>query len=186
MEAALNACRRIVGSASFQAQAGLFLKQHCEIFDLDLDASSNKLEYTSLHEQYVEFIDSELTAALHEKLGPTFDMSAFLDAIPEHVRTREGTATPALAETAIAVDVTDAAERDELDRPAEVPQTLDVLQRFTSFESFKAAMLATKRAKLEERRVIAEAQAKYFAVLDAPHRPKRNTQPSRIGAGHNP
>ena len=29
MEAALNACRRIVGSASFQAQAGLFLKQHC-------------------------------------------------------------------------------------------------------------------------------------------------------------
>ena len=53
---------------------------------------------------------------------------------------------------------------DEYDRPASLSHTLDVLLRFTSFEAFKADMLAAKRAKRLEAEAVTEGMALYFSV----------------------
>jgi hypothetical protein len=164
---ALLACRRIVGSPAFVAQVKLFVDAHCGVFDLE--AEENKLEYTELHEKYVALVDAELSQALQEELGAGFDMVAFLAAVPAFVESLKAQASADGGGTAAAavVDVTD---DDDGFTPAAVPETLEVLSRFTSFEAFKASMLAAKQAKRREAEVMAAAAAKYFDAF-APSKP---------------
>ena len=156
---ALLACRRIIGSPAFVAQVKLFVDAHCGIFDLE--AEENKLEYTELHEKYVAIVDAELSQALQEELGAGFDMPAFLAAVPAFV---ESLKTQTSADSGAVVDVTD----DDGFTPAAVPETLEVLSRFSSFEAFKSSMFAAKQAKQMKAKVMAAAATKYFSAFGPP------------------
>lgn len=161
---ALLACRRIIGSPAFVAQVKLFVDAHCGVFDLE--AEENKLEYTELHEKYVAIVDAELSQALQEELGAGFDMQAFLSAVPAFVESLKSQTTAdesGVAASAL-VDVTD----DDDFTPAAVPETVEVLSRFSSFEAFKSSMFAAKRAKHREAEVMAAAAAKYFGAFGPP------------------
>ncbi|KOO30486.1 mitochondrial 2-oxodicarboxylate carrier [Chrysochromulina tobinii] len=149
---ALTLCRAKVAEAATEAELSQFRKQHCDSFE---ETEENKLEYTTLHEQYMALIDAEITNALVERLGPTFSFEAFLAALPAFL------ACPGVAS---GDEATDKGGDDEYDRPASLSHTLDVLLRFTSFEAFKADMLAAKRAKRLEAEAVAEGMALYFSV----------------------
>ena len=168
MAEAIATCRRIVAQPAFRAQVGVFIKQNCNAFDLS-NADENKLSYTPLHEQYVEVVDLELTAALQETMGPAFDMAAFLAAVPAFVQSSAGRAANVAADAAAgaAVDVSDGTGElpDEADAAAALSVTLEELQRFSDFECFKECMLQAKREKIKEAEMMAAAQAKYFAVM---------------------
>ena len=149
---ALTLCRAKVAEAATEAELTQFRKQHCDSFE---ETEENKLEYTTLHEQYMALIDAEITNTLVEHLGPTFSFEAFLAALPAFL------ACPGVAS---GDEATDEGGDDEYDRPASLSHTLDVLLRFTSFEAFKADMLAAKRAKRLEAEAVTEGMALYFSV----------------------
>ena len=171
-EKALLACRRIIGSPSFTAQVGLFVRQHCDNFELG-GSDENKLEHTELHETFIALVDSELSQALAEELGKGFDMAAFLTAVPDFVRDLEGSAAGGKRAGGgggeAAVDVTDddiiGPDAEDGFSPAALPQTLEMLRRFTDFQAFKESMVEAKQAKENEKRRMDEGLAKYFGAF---------------------
>ena len=151
MSRAWNTCRKIVAGAAFQAQVRHFVKQHSDVFE---EQEENKLEYTALHVEYVQLVDSELTAALADEIGAGFDMAAFLAAVPGFLEAGDDTAPEAQEGELL----------DEYDQAAPRAATLEILSRFTSFTSFKEDMLAAKRAKRAEAEAMSAGEALYFSV----------------------
>lgn len=154
MHGALDTCRKLVNEASLQALIKNFRKHHCESFTSSTD--ENKLEHTALHEQFIELVDSELTRALNEQLGPDFAMAEFLTALPGFLASAAGRMVDDKRPNEV---------EDEYDRPATLEETMHVLQRLTSFEAFKADMLAARRSKLAEAKAVEEGMALYFKVM---------------------
>ena len=145
---AMELCRRLVGSAAFRAQAEGFARRNCEIFD---EGEENKLEYTPLHQEYLAILDSELTGAMRDELGPTFVMEAFLMAIPAYAASAASGAIKAST-----------ANEDENIAP--LARTLEKLEHLASFDAFKAAMLRAKREKLEADERMRTGAKLYFSI----------------------
>jgi len=147
----LMACRRLVLSPAFVALTSGFVRLHCRTFD---DADENKLEYTALHAEYVELVEAELVSALHEQFAPDFDFGAFLAALPAFVQAHGKGGGTAMPSTSIEED-------DEL---ADVPQTIEILNRFSHFGAFKQDMLAAKRKQIKSDEAVAAGQKLYFSL----------------------
>ena len=86
---------------------------------------------------------------MQDLLAPDFVMDTFLSALPAFIATGEGQEDAAV---------------DGNYRTSTLPETLDVLNHFTSFEAFKEDMLEAKRAKREEAEAVADGMALYFSV----------------------
>ena len=148
MTVALHACRKLVNAAGLRSQLGIFRRQNCDLFD---EAEENKLEYTACHDAYIQLIDEELSQSLTSHIGRGFAMEAFLAALPGFLAS--GVA-----------DARDDDNDDEYERAATLPATLAVLRGLASFDSFKADMLAARRAKREEAERMAAGMQMYFRV----------------------
>ena len=154
---ALVTCRRLVGDPAFVALTSAFVRKHCGSFDAT--SEENKLEHTTLHEEYVALVEAELVAGLHARFGEAFDMRAFLSAVPAHVETHGGSAhSEALLDKTGEVDET----------VANLPETINVLNRFTSFADFKAEMLAAKARQEKQAAAMAAGAAKLFSLPARP------------------
>ena len=158
--AALMACRRFVAAPGFIALTSTFMRQHCGVFDAT--SEENKLEYTSLHEQYVALVEAELVQGLVETMGDGFTMTEFLHLLPAYLRDQGDDAGSAAEQPAtMAGD-----EDDDADEPATLQDTLAILHRFTSFVDFKADMLAEKQRQQESDAKMRDGMAKYFALMN--------------------
>ena len=152
--AALMECRRLVGDPAFVALTTAFARKHCAAFDET--SEENKLEHTDLHEQFVALVEGELVGGLHTRFGAAFQMAPFLAAVPAFVDAHGG------GEKSEALLCKDCAE----DEPAAtLPETLAVLNRFSSFVDFKADMLATKLRLAKQAAAQAAGANQYFAVM---------------------
>ena len=158
--AALVACRKLVGSAAFCALRSNFVKAHCQMFE---DILENKLEHTTLHEEYVALVESEIVCGLQEDLGPTFDMAAFLAALPEYVQQQRHSWSPHDVD-GVNVSKSDGDGEEEAEA-APLAETLDVLNRFGSFAHFKAEMVAAKARETKSKEAMAAGAALYFSRM---------------------
>uniref|UniRef100_A0A7S0VE29 ADP-ribosylation factor-like protein 2-binding protein n=1 Tax=Hemiselmis tepida TaxID=464990 RepID=A0A7S0VE29_9CRYP len=120
---AWGVCCELLSKPEFKAKLAEFVDKNCDVFEAD---EENKLEYTSIHNQYVEIADDALSDGLIAAMGPDFDMVAFLEAVPGYLEKVAGGGEKTTEATG---------------------ETVDVLLNFTSFESFKETMLLAKRNK---------------------------------------
>eukprot|EP00933_Yihiella_yeosuensis_P080254 TRINITY_DN93661_c0_g1_i1.p1 TRINITY_DN93661_c0_g1~~TRINITY_DN93661_c0_g1_i1.p1 ORF type:complete len:334 (+),score=79.03 TRINITY_DN93661_c0_g1_i1:27-1004(+) len=121
MAQAWSVISHIVSETEFQQEIETFVESNCDAFE---DVEENKLEYTSLHDQYTEIAERRIESKMMESLGPTFDMVAFLLALPDFLETGQ------------------AGNDDESNQA-----TLEVLSNFNDFQAFKSMMIARKKAK---------------------------------------
>lgn len=113
-DAIVGALEELLASEAFAARQAAFLRRHCDVFE---DTEENKLEYTTLFDEYT----SALEDAMETSLGAAvegFDMTEFAEMLAK----REGTG--------------------ELDGDA-----FDLLMTLSSFDAFKELMLAYKAEK---------------------------------------
>jgi hypothetical protein len=118
---------QIISEPTFQNEIDMFVDANCMYFD---DVEENKLEYTTLHNQYIELAEKRIEVRMQDMMGPAFDMIAFLMHLPAFIEGGAG-------------GVTGADEKEQSD----FAMTLEVLQSFTDFLAFKTMMLAKKKSK---------------------------------------
>ncbi|RXG70497.1 ADP-ribosylation factor-like protein 2-binding protein [Armadillidium vulgare] len=106
--------QEIILSEDFVCIRDMFFDDHCKMFE---DKEENKLEYTSIFENYVDLVEGYLESELRER-NQDFDMSVFLKEIESE------------------------SNKDCIDS-----EVVDLLTTFSDFSSFKAAMLEAKKAK---------------------------------------
>eukprot|EP00192_Tetraselmis_astigmatica_P011572 CAMPEP_0117680280 /NCGR_PEP_ID=MMETSP0804-20121206/18265_1 /TAXON_ID=1074897 /ORGANISM="Tetraselmis astigmatica, Strain CCMP880" /LENGTH=349 /DNA_ID=CAMNT_0005489761 /DNA_START=77 /DNA_END=1126 /DNA_ORIENTATION=+ len=109
----------IITEPAFMTTCKDFVNKHCETFEDDLE---NKLEYTTLHEEYMNTVESHIEDGIVNALGPDFDMAGFMDALPAYLK-------------------------KESQKADGVAETIDFLHGFGEFENFKDMMLVAKRDK---------------------------------------
>jgi len=108
----------IILEPAFVGTCKEFVNANCEKFSDDLE---NRLEYTPVHEEYMETVEAHIEEGLVRELGPDFDMAAFMDALPAYVAANKG---------------------DD-----GMGETIDFLLGFGEFDHFKDMMLVAKRDK---------------------------------------
>jgi len=115
----LKVIDEVVNQPSFVTTCKDFVHKHCDVFTDDLE---NRLEYTPIHDEYVSVVEEHIAAQLAEKLGADFDMEAFMEALTEYMNNGQ--------------NVDDGAA-----------STIDFLEGFGDFETFKSMMLVAKKDK---------------------------------------
>jgi len=121
--AVLKTIDSIVHEPAFVEQCKEFVNQHCEAFTEDAEL---KLEYTPIHQEYMSVVEEHIAGKLVEKLGEDFDMSGFMEKLPEYV---EG-------------------QGEEEDSGN--AETIEFLMGFGDIENFKDMMLVAKKDKLSD------------------------------------
>jgi hypothetical protein len=137
----------IISEPSFQHEIDTFVDAYCVYFD---DVEENKLEYTTLHNQYTELAEKRIEARMQDMMGPTFDMASFLEHLPAFI---EGGAA----------GVTGADDQEQ----SNFAITLEVLQNFSDFVAFKSMMLAKKKSKETSGRTVTSLDVTLEADLMA-------------------
>lgn len=127
MAQAWTVAGQIISEPAFQHEIDTFVDTHCVYFD---DVEENKLEYTTLHNQYTELAEKQIEGRMQEAMGPDFDMATFLEHLPAFI-------------TGGAGGVTGADDQEQ----SNFAMTLEVLQNFHDFLAFKTMMLAKKKSK---------------------------------------
>jgi hypothetical protein len=127
MAQAWAAAGKIISELAFQHEIDTFVDAYCVYFD---DVEENKLEYTTLHNQYADLAEKRIEARMQEMMGPAFDMAAFLQHLPTFIEGGAG-------------GITGADDKEQSD----FATTLEVLLSFSDFVAFKSMMLAKKKSK---------------------------------------
>lgn len=127
MAQAWSVAGQIIAEPAFQYEIDTFVDSYCMYFE---DAEENKLEYTTIHNQYTELAEKRIEGRMQEMMGPTFDMATFLHHLPTFI---EGGAA----------GITGSDEQEQ----SNFAVTLEVLQSFSDFTAFKAMMLAKRKSK---------------------------------------
>lgn len=83
VRASLLLIQDVVTSPAFNRWRDGFVRQHMNSFDF---VDENKLIYTTIHQQY----EDEMEKQIIEGLPSTFDMAAFMQALPEYIEGPQG------------------------------------------------------------------------------------------------